>query len=109
MSFVLHAYHNKRIINFFTTLADKDNLSLRVIWQLARPFNEGAASRVVSWQLLAVVMQSLRELIPPCLAFPASPRFLLELSFLWDTDMYLRILAKSPLEMVLGFLTRVMF
>lgn len=107
MSFVLHAYHNKRIINFFTTLADKDNLSLRVIWQLTRPFNEGAASRVVSWQLLAGVMQSLRELIP--LALPASPRFLLELSFLWDTNMYLRILAKSPLETVSGFLTRVMF
>lgn len=57
----------KGLLIFFATLADKDNLSSRVIWQLSRPFNEGAASRVVSWQLLAGVMQSLRELILPCL------------------------------------------
>lgn len=83
----------KGLLIFFAILADKDNLSLRVIWQLSRSFNEGAASRVVSWQLLAGVMQSLRELIPSCL--PCLPQIPLE-AFLWDTEVYLRILAESP-------------
>lgn len=70
----------KGLLIFFTTLADKANLSLKVIWQLSRPFNEGAASRVVFWQLLAGVMQSLRELIPPCV--PCLPQIPFEAIFL---------------------------
>lgn len=93
----------KGLLIFFTSLTDKDNLSLRVIWQLSRPFNEGAASRVVSLQFLVVSCRVWGIWAP--LTFPA-PRFLLKLSFLWDTDVYLRILAKSPLETILGFLTR---
>lgn len=94
----------KGLLIFFTTLADKDNLSLRVIWQLPRPFNEGAEAEWFLGSSLLVSCRVWGNWAP--VAFPASSRFLLKPCFLWDTDEYLRILAKSPLETVLGFLTR---
>lgn len=85
----------KGLLIFFTALADKDNLSLRVIWQLSRPFNEGAASWVVSWQLLAAVMQSLKELRALCL--PCLPQIPLEGVFLVGHWCILKDIGKNVL------------